>query len=593
MGKSTRRKTWQNWPVIVLALLYLVVASLYNVIVPLWETPDETGHFDYAVHLLEQRTLPRMEAGRMDESFQPPLYYVLEALVISPADLDNPVGAPRTNPNWIFEGQGGRQINCCLHDASESTFPYQGYALALRLARALSTLLGLGTVLLTHRIARTILPNNRFVVLLATALVAFNPQFLSMSAAANNDNLVVFTTTGLLAQAVALLWRRDRRPPTARDGLVLGGWILVALMAKLTSLALIGVALAALLAKGARDQQLKPTVGSLALAISVAVVGSSWWWGRNQVLYGDPLGIKMYHRTHYALRRLTPLTEQLPEFFRTQFRSFWGVFGWMVVYAPRWYYVLFSIGCGAAVIGWIPRLLRTTLDKAQLGLCGFLLASAVAQQVQTILLALQGNESMWQGRFLLPALAPLAVLLACGITGWVSRRWERYLAWGGVLGLLGLAVYVPFGVIRPAYLPQLGADQVSISHPLQVTFGDQFLLRGYDLEQEPLAVTLTLYWESPRRPDFDYSVFVHLVDERGELIGQQDHAPGSDRNHPPTTWSPGEVVVDSHRILLLRSMKGPVQMRVGVYNWATGERLMAFVEGESVGDVITLKEGSG
>jgi len=200
---------------------------------------------------------------------------------------------------------------------------------------------------------------------------------------------------------------------------------------------------------------------------------------------------------------------------------------------------------------------------------------------------------MWQGRFLLPALAPLAVLLACGIMGWVSRRWERYLAWGGVLGLLGLAVYVPFGVIRPAYLPQLRADQVSISHPLQVTFGDQFLLRGYDLEQEPLAVTLTLYWESPRRPDFDYSVFVHLVDERGELIGQQDHAPGSDRNHPPTTWSPGEVVVDSHRILLLRSMEGPVQMRVGVYNWATGERLMAFVEGESVGDLIILKEGSG
>jgi len=301
MGKSTRRKTWQNWPVIVLALLYLVVASLYNVIVPLWETPDETGHFDYAVHLLEQRTLPRMEAGRMDESFQPPLYYVLEALVISPADLDNPVGAPRTNPNWIFEGQGGRQINCCLHDASESTFPYQGYALALRLARALSTLLGLGTVLLTHRIARTILPNNRFVVLLATALVAFNPQFLSMSAAANNDNLVVFTTTGLLAQAVALLWRRDRRPPTARDGLVLGGWILVALMAKLTSLALIGVALAALLAKGARDQQLKPTVGSLALAISVAVVGPG-----HQDVQPNPLRSATNNPSHGAVARVLP-----------------------------------------------------------------------------------------------------------------------------------------------------------------------------------------------------------------------------------------------------------------------------------------------
>jgi hypothetical protein len=157
--------------------------------------------------------------------------------------------------------------------------------------------------------------------------------------------------------------------------------------------------------------------------------------------------------------------------------------------------------------------------------------------------------------------------------------------------MLVLAVLMLLSVVRPAYLQRPTLDQVSISCPQHVTFGDQFLLHGYDLDQEPLAVTLTLYWEALRTPDFDYSVFVHLVDETGEMIGQRDHAPGSDRNHPPTAWRPGEVLVDSHLIPLLRSPEGPLQMRMGVYNWSNGERMMAFIDDEPAGDAVVFDVG--
>lgn len=580
-------------PISVIALLYLILVSVYNVVVPLWESPDEPGHFAYARHLLQQRALPQMEIGRLDESHQPPLYYVLTALVIAPVDLDDPTGMLRPNPDYVYAGRGGRDVNVGLHEQSESEFPYRGWVLALHLARVFSSLLGLGTVLVTYAMTRTIFPENVAISTLAAALVAYNPQFLFISASANNDNLVTFTTTGLLWWTVALLYHRNRRSLTIRDGFVLGVWILATLMAKLSGLAVIGLVVVAWLAAGWRRRQWKPAVQSLALAALVVVIGSLWWWVRNQMLYGDPLGLKMFNQVFRVLMRSAPLAaDQYPAFFRTQFRSFWGIFGWMNVYAPEWYYSFVAWGCWIATLGWLPRLFRRNLRSAQCGSLGLLLAAVLVQQAYAVMLALQANESRWQGRYLFPAIAPLAVLLACGITGWGSRRWERYLGVGAGLGILGLAVYVPFYVIRPAYLPQSTLDRVTISHPQQVSFGEQFLLHGYDLDQEPLAVTLTLYWEALCTPDFDYSVFVHLVDQMGELVGQQDHAPGSDRNYPPTAWKPGEVIVDPHTIPLLRSPEGPLQIRMGVYNWSTGERMIASAEGEPIGDSLVFEAGT-
>ncbi|MDY7076449.1 MAG: hypothetical protein SXV54_05935 [Chloroflexota bacterium] len=591
MEEKTGKRIWKVLPIVVTAFLYLILVSIYNVVTPLWETPDEPGHFDYVVHLLQHRALPQMAVGHLDESHQPPLYYALTALIISPVDLSDSTGVLRPNPHFVYAEQGGRDVNLGLHDDSEFEFPYRGWALALHVARAFSSLLGLGTVLFTYAIAQTIFPDNLVVPPLSAALVAFNPQFLFITAAVNNDSLVVFTTAGLLWQTVTLLRHRGRSPLTTRDGLALGGWILAILMAKLSSLAVIGLAVAALLVMGWQNHHLKPGVQSLALTALIAVAGSLWWWLRNQVLYGDPLGLKMFNQVFRVLLHTTLLTTgDWPAFFRTQFRSFWGIFGWMNVYAPEWYYILCAWGSIVAVVGWLPRLFRRNLELVQRWLLGFLLTATLAQEAYAIVLAYQANESRWQGRYLFPVIAPLAILLAYGVTGWVPRRWERYMAWAISLGLLGLAVYMPLCVIWPAYLPQPTIDQVSISHPRQATFGDQFLLHGYDLEQEPLAVTLTLYWEALRVPDFDYSVFVHLTDQTGELLGQQDHAPGSDRNHPPTTWKPGEVIADPHRIPLLRPIQGTLQIRVGVYNWATGERMTIFTEDEfPMGDSILLQ----
>jgi hypothetical protein len=196
---------------------------------------------------------------------------------------------------------------------------------------------------------------------------------------------------------------------------------------------------------------------------------------------------------------------------------------------------------------------------------------------------------MWQGRYLFPVSAPVGVVLATGLTSWLpGKNGKGLIALVGCLGSVALAVWVPFGVIEPAYRPLPADAEMAIEARVEVVFGDQFRLLGYSLEQDSLAASVTLYWQAIRRPDFDYSVFVHLVDQDGELVGQQDHAPGASSGRPPTTWAESEVIADEHRISLLRAVQGDLSFLVGVYNWATGERLPVSVDGVLAGDIYQV-----
>ena len=84
--------------VAVLLGLYVVLAFAFSVANPIFESPDEWLHYDYVRTLIETRQLPVQQEGVQSEVHQPPLYYVLNALVAAfiPADQ----AAPTINPFW-------------------------------------------------------------------------------------------------------------------------------------------------------------------------------------------------------------------------------------------------------------------------------------------------------------------------------------------------------------------------------------------------------------------------------------------------------------------------------------------------------------
>jgi hypothetical protein len=127
-----------------------------------------------------------------------------------------------------------------------------------------------------------------------------------------------------------------------------------------------------------------------------------------------------------------------------------------------------------------------------------------------------------------------------------------------------------------------------ISHTTDLAFGQaepQLKLIGYDLPATGLApgepLPLTLYWQAVAEIDINYTVFVQLLNNAGQVIAQQDAQPQAGAA-PTTTWLPGEILIDSYILPVPELEAGNYQLIAGLYNPATGERLPLISGGDFV-----------
>jgi 4-amino-4-deoxy-L-arabinose transferase-like glycosyltransferase len=139
-------------------------------------------------------------------------------------------------------------------------------------------------------------------------------------------------------------------------------------------------------------------------------------------------------------------------------------------------------------------------------------------------------------------------------------------------------------------------DAPAMAHEVNRRFGSSMLLVGYTLspetEMQPGDVlNLTLYWQATERVYERYTVFTHVLDARGDKVGQKDDEP--QRGFKPTVlWQRGETIVDAVEIQV-SSTAAPGTYRVvtGMYNSVTQQRLPAYApDGVALGDYATLTE---
>jgi hypothetical protein len=64
-----------------------------------------------------------------------------------------------------------------------------------------------------------------------------------------------------------------------------------------------------------------------------------------------------------------------------------------------------------------------------------------------------------------------------------------------------------------------------LTRKTDLTYGDSILLEGYRWWFEGGDLHLVLQWQSQADIDQDYKVFVHLLDESGEIVRQNDFVP--------------------------------------------------------------------
>ncbi len=612
MIRNALREGNAPWALVILLILFMAAASLYNLATPLYESPDELQHAAYAVWLADAHRLPVVDPAApgpwRQEGTQPPLYYWIVAQVVRAVPHDGAESLATLNPYaGIGDPQRPDNKNRVLHDADQERWPFSPGVWSVHLARGLSTLMAAGTLVAIFCLGRVVFPNRPGIALGMAALVAFIPQFLFLSASINNDNLVILVSSWVLVLLAACI--RSERLPAWPSLLALGVLLGLGVLAKFSGLLLWPLAAGTLLWLAwrpvAQHTSQRRGLRWLALAsllvFGVALLICGWWWMRNQQLYGDLSGLSAHLEIMGTRRRLPSRPRAILAEFKGFRYSFWALFGWFNILAPKPFYWIMDGLVVLGVVGFALFLLRSFRRLRRSAGVAIVMLAAWSAIVAVGVLRWTMVTPASQGRLLYPALGAIALFLITGWAEWVPRRLYlpvgvvTLVAWGAC------AILCATRVIVPAYaLPERvrSLDELAPApSELHVQYGDCCELVGHVSPEEPVRpgerVPLRLVWRALKTTGEDYSLFVHALTADGRLVGQLDTYHGGGM-YPTSQWQQGEIIDDVAYVPISFEAEGPalVRFRVGLHEGTGPSRLPAFAEGGEEVDVVFAGEAA-
>jgi 4-amino-4-deoxy-L-arabinose transferase-like glycosyltransferase len=562
---------YRNWLWIIM-VSYGIVAITYMLATPVFEASDEYKHYPVVQHIQAQGRLPILAPENpglwLQEGAQPPLYYLIMAGLTAWIDTSDLPDIHQVNKH-AFVGNPNQigNKNLIIHHPDQEGFPGQGTVLAVYVIRLASIFLGMGTIWLAARLGGTLF--SPAVGLLAAALTAFNPMFLFVSAAVNNDSLAIFLGHLGLYWLVRL-WQEAPEPRAAwtayaRLGLVLGLGILTKLSLG-GLLALTGIALAWL---AWRRGQWRLLFGGGMIVLATAVLVTGWWFVRNIQVYQDPTGLNAFIAVQGI--RDDPMTwsDWLIEF-GTFFRTYWGLFGGVNVAAPQPFYWVYNIFFLVGIAGFVKQIRQA---KTLAGRGTWLI---IAWTCILLILLIRWNiiSPAFQGRLIFPALGGINAIWAVGLLAWVrDTRQPQAVAIIATLSLVTAAI-LPWQTIRPAYaFPEAlaGVPPTAQIEPITFVTGDGIIqLTGIDMPPQQQTtpggrqpVAITLYWQLAAPVTADYLSSLHLIGRGHESVGQVNRYPAMGQILT-SEWQVGDIWRDEYNIYVQDTAVAPSQLRVAV-----------------------------
>lgn len=430
---SDWRKTWPAWALIVILVAYAALGTLYALLTPPWQVPDEPAHYNYVRYLVQEKRIPVLQMGDYDQAYlqaittakfhpdysidsihyefhQPPLYYVLAAPIYA-----------------LFGG-------------------------ALVPLRLLGVVIGAGVIAVTYGVGRVVFPTHSWMALSAAAFVAFNPQHIAMTAAVQNDGLAELLI-GLVLLGL-IRWLQSEGPVTMHNLIGIGVLSGLGLLTKTSAYIVLPLIVVAAGIKfwpqvrAAKTNTWKQVATTLLALLLPALILGLLWWARNIATYGglDLLGLERHEQVVVDQPRTADFVARdgwyvtLGNWLTTTFHSFWGQFGWMAVPVDSRIYTLLEMLCIIVALGFCLWLIDRFFDRKRITPTALLLACSGLLTAGSMLWY---NLSFYQaqGRYLFPALIPLGIAWTLGL----AETWRRRNA--ALIGI-GLAVVTAVGVVR-------------------------------------------------------------------------------------------------------------------------------------------------
>ena len=129
---------------------------------------------------------------------------------------------------------------------------------------------------------------------------------------------------------------------------------------------------------------------------------------------------------------------------------------------------------------------------------------------------------------------------------------------------------------------ELPSGAITAGHRL----GDGVTLAGYAVEVvTDDTVLVTLYWWTERPLTENATVFVHGLDDSGQMIAQHDGQPVGG-SYPLSVWPTGVFIADEHLLTISEGLASKIkQLAVGLYDPTTFSRWPVITpDGTSVPD---------
>lgn len=564
---------------------YVVLAVGFSIANPIYESTDELHHFRYIRYIQQYGALPEQRADQPRiQAHHPPLYYLIAALATAWIAPDrDALYEPAQNPYYGYRYWeiNNDNKNRYLHGPDEA-WPYRGVVLMVHVARWVNVVLGALMVGVTYQIARAIFAQRASLAASAAAIVAFNPQFLFMSGAINNDVIAGLFGSILLWQGVIIV----RSGLTPRRSIWLALTFGLALMAKFNLAFALPLVELALLIGAWRARDWRGFITANVFLASAVAVFAGWWFVRNAQLYGEPTGVQRMNELwggRDPRESFWLAVSEIPY----AWTSLWGRFGYGQIPLPDVIYLGAVVVTLLGVIGLSGAFVRRVFERAQIRQLALVICAALLFAA-ALFGYMMSSTAGPMGRFYFPGLSAFGVLLALGLSELQGRRSAAGIQYAIPVSAFALALVALVGYFLPAYAApvMLNAAALKIDRPIDVIFDGKAQLLGAEVDRaqaqpgDPIKVTL--YWRALKPMDQLYTEFVHLIDEDGIIVTQRDTWPGRGM-HPTINWQPGQVFADELYLHVPDGAYAPnaAALRVGLTD-AQGVRLP--VEGAAAAD---------
>jgi hypothetical protein len=311
------------------------------------------------------------------------------------------------------------------------------------------------------------------------------------------------------------------------------------------------------------------------------------WFLRNDQLYGDWTGIRTWQQIWGWQAGVTQWSH-LGIVLHNTWTSFWGQFGLGQIVLPAWLYAALLLLNLLSLVGVALYLFQVRIKRAaqselrwiDVRILGLLLAAMIAASIWYGL----ANPTGAAGRFLLPAIAPIAGLLFWGLRSLYHPDRPELDRWFVMLSyamMVTLSIGVLLGVIGPAYATPEPTTMEAVraqTQPADIRFDDTARLIGYTLDRNRLTageeLHVTLCWQPLKATAVNVYFFLHLLGANNAIVARRESLSGLGR-YPSTHWVPDRIFCDNVPLRVEEDVAGAAvyDLEIGLVDLANGSRL--------------------